>query len=1023
MNNPHQNIALNPFPGLRPFSINESHLFFGREGQSETILSYLSEYKFAAITGASGSGKSSLIYCGIVPLLYGGFIPEAGSNWQILTSRPGSTPVWNLAASLAEAETELKPKTSNEGLVEYYYSVLRRHSLGLVDAVKQLKLPEKKNILIVIDQFEELFRYKESRNQLKNHRDEPDTFIRLLVNTAQQTNLPIYIIITMRSDFVGDCSEFQGLTALINKSNYLVPQMTRSDFKKVITGPINVAGASLEPRLLQHILNSLDESHDQLPVLQHAMMRTWEFWRKHNDPESSITMRDYLAAGKIDNALSLHANEAYIELNDSERQLCKTIFKALTEKGQEGKGIRRPASVFEIATLANAQPKDVIKVLEKFREPARSFLTPYHHVEITNDTVIDISHESLMRVWDKLKDWVDEEASSSQMYLRMVELSNLYQMGRTSLMRPPDLHLAINWKKTQNPNRAWAKRYHPAFEKAMVFLNASEKKFQTEEESKIKFRKRELNRTRRIAVIMSVFAVFLLMAMFYAYFQREAALDQKDTVEKYARILEAQKDTAIELSQLREYELILERDMVDSLNKTQQLQIVQNEETEISYQQKLEELSQMTETLEKTAAQERAEKQQALTEAEIAQQNISQSEAGRILEKRKRLLTLSQTLALKAMQTEDNQLAGLLAYHAYLINRENGGQINHPEIYRGLYKALSTLKGGKYNSLAGHNGSVKSIIFDPARNILYSADNVGVINRWGFRKENPKATTIITNEDANTCLAITIDGRWMACGSSIRTVQLFNALQPTQTPRVFDAHDGKVTNVKFIPGRNAMITSGSDNKVKHWDLLTNEGTLVYESSAGINDIDVNPNGRSVVIVTSNNLVLLWKVGSEKPTILYQHNQPVMAVSFDHEGETIAIGDRAGKILILNSSNGKIIKTVNAHTARILDIEFSPDNRLLASSGLDGVIRIWNVTDWKDNPIEIREHQSWVESIAFSPDGEYLLSSSNDGNLIYMWPIKTGLLVDEICHYIKRQLSKEEWSFYMGDDIEYREVCK
>lgn len=1020
MQDPTQNIALNPFPGLRPFSENESHLFFGREGQSETILNYISQYKFAAITGASGSGKSSLVYCGIVPLLYGGFIPEAGSDWRIITSRPGSTPVWNLASALAEAEKQKAVSDSGE-LVDYYYSVLSRHSLGLVDAVEQLKLQENQNLLIVIDQFEELFRYKESRNQLKNHRDEPETFIRLLVNTIQQTNLPIYVIITMRSDFVGDCSEFQGLTALINKSNYLVPQMTRSDFEKVIAGPVKVAGAQIEPKLLQHILNSLDESHDQLPVLQHAMMRTWEFWRNNNDPGSPLSMRDYLAAGKLENALSLHANEAYVELNDTGRQLCKIIFKSLTEKGKEGKGIRRPASVEEIATLAQTQPKEVIKIIEGFREQGRSFLTPYHNVEINNETVIDISHESLMRVWDKLRDWVDEEASSSQMYLRLVELSDLYQLGRTGLMRPPDLHLASNWKKNQNPNRAWAKRYHPAFEKAIVYLNTSEKKFQTEEESKIKIRKRELHRTRRIAIVMSGFAVILLLAMLYAYFQREEAIQQKEKAEQYARILEAQKDTAIELSQLREYELLLERDIVDSLNKYQQLRLVQSAETEQEYQQRLTELTQMAEELEQTAAREREEKQLARTQAELALQDKSQFEADSRTEKRLRLLTLSQTAALKSLQTDDKQLSGLLAYHAYLINRENGGQINHPEIYRGLYSAIHKLKGEKYNTLGGHAGSVNSIVFDPARNIMYSADNSGIINRWGFRRTNPKATAIITNEDANTCLDITVDGRWMACGSEIRTVQLFNALQPTQAPRIFDAHDGKVNKVKFIPGRNAMVTSGSDNKVKHWDLLTNEGTLIFESTAGINDMDVNPKGTHVAIVTSNKRVLVWKVGADKPTVLYEHSQPLMAVTYDHEGEHIAIGDRTGKVVVLNQ-NGQVIKTVNAHTSRILDLEFSPDNRLLASSGLDGVIRIWNVTDWNDLPIEIRENQSWVEAITFSPDGKSLLSSSNDGNLIYIWPIKTDHLIEEICQYLTRQLTEEEWEFYLGKDVKFREVC-
>lgn len=1022
MNKQNQHITSNPFPGLRPFDMNESHLFFGREGQSETILNYLSDYRFAAITGASGSGKSSLIYCGVVPLLYGGFIPEAGSNWKIITSRPGSTPVWNLASSLAKVENDSNSATSSDELTDYYYSMLGRHSLGLVDAVEQLKSNEGQNLLIVIDQFEELFRFKESRNQLKNHKDEPETFIRLLVNTARQTKVPIYIIITMRSDFVGDCSEYQGLTALINKSNYLVPQMTRSDFELVINGPIKVAGASIEPKLLQHILNSLDENHDQLPILQHTMMRTWEFWQRNSDLNSPVSMRDYMAAGKLENALSLHANEAYVELDDHKRQLCKSVFKALTEKGKEGKGIRRPASIEEIAALSNAQPSEIVKIVEVFRSPGRSFITPYYGTELVNETVIDISHESFMRVWDKLKAWVDEEASSSQMYLRLVDLANLYQIGRTALMRPPDLHLATNWKKNQNPNQTWAKRYHPAFEKAMVFLNTSEKKFQAEEESKIKVRKRELHRTRRIAIVMSGFAVILLMAMFYAYFQREAALDQKETVERYARLLEAQKDTVLEQSQQIQFELFQERDLVDSLNRFQQLQLVQSEETELTYQERLKELEQKAQEAEQTAANERQALEQARTQAELALQDRSQFEAETRAEKRRRLLTLSQTMALKAVQTDDDQLSGLLAYHAYLINRENGGQINHPEIYRGLYFALRELKGEKFNALSGHTGKVNSILFDPARNILYSADNQGIINRWGFRRANPAPRAIVTNEDANTCMDITIDGRWMACGSEIRTVQLFNALQPTQAPRVFDAHNGEVTKVKFIPGKNAMITSGTDNRVKHWDLLTNEGRTIYENAGGINDLDINPNGQNIIIATASNQVLIWKIGQEETEVLYQHSQPIMALTFDHEGEQIALGDRSGKIVVISSTNGQVLRTVNAHTSRILVLEFSPDNRLLATSGLDGVIRIWNITDWNDLPIEIREHQSWVESIAFSPDGRNLLSSSNDGNLIYIWPIKTEHLIDEVCQYLNRQLTPEEWTFYMGNDIQYREVC-
>jgi hypothetical protein len=98
----------NPFPGLRAFGVDESHLFFGREGQSEIVLEYLALNRFAAVTGASGSGKSSLIYCGLVPILYGGFILGSGSSWRIIATRPGNQPIINLAEAINDSEADHK---------------------------------------------------------------------------------------------------------------------------------------------------------------------------------------------------------------------------------------------------------------------------------------------------------------------------------------------------------------------------------------------------------------------------------------------------------------------------------------------------------------------------------------------------------------------------------------------------------------------------------------------------------------------------------------------------------------------------------------------------------------------------------------------------------------------------------------------------------------------------------------------------------------------------------------------------
>ena len=127
---------MNPFPGLRPFGLEESHLFFGREGQSEEVLRHLSENRFVAVIGASGSGKSSLMYCGLVPILHGGFITDAGSRWQIITTRPGNNPIENMALSISRAGKKSAARKGDKD-ISITSAMLRRSSKGLTEALRQ----------------------------------------------------------------------------------------------------------------------------------------------------------------------------------------------------------------------------------------------------------------------------------------------------------------------------------------------------------------------------------------------------------------------------------------------------------------------------------------------------------------------------------------------------------------------------------------------------------------------------------------------------------------------------------------------------------------------------------------------------------------------------------------------------------------------------------------------------------------------------------------------------------------------
>jgi len=209
------NEKLNPFPGPRPFNVEDSHLFFGREGQSTEILSKLAENRFISVLGASGIGKSSLIASGVIPLLYAGFIPEVGADWQVVSFRPGVSPIENLADALISTALLKEPDDETKSL---YSAMLRRSSMGLVDVLKHLHNVFSPGTLIFIDQFEELFRNNIARKD-QNLSKESDAFVKLLVEAVGQTEKPIYVVLNMRSDFMGECSIYKELTKYMNKSN------------------------------------------------------------------------------------------------------------------------------------------------------------------------------------------------------------------------------------------------------------------------------------------------------------------------------------------------------------------------------------------------------------------------------------------------------------------------------------------------------------------------------------------------------------------------------------------------------------------------------------------------------------------------------------------------------------------------------------------------------------------------------------------------------------------------------------
>ena len=255
------------------------------------------------------------------------------------------------------------------------------------------------------------------------------------------------------------------------------------------------------PALLFRLLNDVEDNQDQLPVLQHALLRTWDLWQR--SPQSGVAALDlehYDATGGMHEALSRHADEIFDALpSGPHRTAAVRIFKAMTERGPDGRGIRRPTRLGQLVAIAAVEEPIVHGVIEAYRAPGVTFLMPPVSSTLDDDAVIDISHESLMRVWRRLRGWVEDEAQSARTYHRLRETAALHGEKRAGLYHDPDLQIALSWREASEPNSAWAGQVGGRFDEAMAFLDTSREAAEREENQREATRQRELERARQLA--------------------------------------------------------------------------------------------------------------------------------------------------------------------------------------------------------------------------------------------------------------------------------------------------------------------------------------------------------------------------------------------------------------------------------------------------------------------------------------------------------------------------------------------
>ena len=522
---------MNPYPGLRPFEQGE--VLFGRDSQVDELIRMLKAERIVVVTGVSGSGKSSLIRAGLVPALVRGLLPIDQNEWRVAAMTPGNRPIMSLHAVLEKVAVveRVEPSADHSNNNE-----LACGGAALIRAVERstrgIAAPSFA-LFLLVDQFEDFFRY--AREISKN---EANAFVELLSEAVHQRTTPIYIVVTMRSDFLGEAARFRGLPELINRSNYLIPRMTRAELTEAIVRPAERQGVSFSPKLVDRLLNEIRDDPSRLPLLQHSLNQMWEKWLK-NGHSGLIEISHYQQTGTIDGedgqpgALHVHAQEIYArKLSDAGRRIAEALFRCITERSPQGQYTRRPCNLELLERVifapvdartdwraADSQRAELYQVVESFRQD--SFLRAHENGVLGE--IVDLSHESLIWGWATLQRWVDQEAGRVRNWTWLVDMERRHREESGPLLSGGQIKMATKLINGGLFNRFWVEHISlspqdETLERVRSLVAASEKheqaeqrKKQADEKAKVRSRKRRFAGVIFAAVFMALVAAWALV--------------------------------------------------------------------------------------------------------------------------------------------------------------------------------------------------------------------------------------------------------------------------------------------------------------------------------------------------------------------------------------------------------------------------------------------------------------------------------------------------------------------------------
>jgi len=957
-------IPPNPYQGLSAFKEKDADFFFGQEKFVNNLVEVTHKQPLVAIIGPSGSGKSSVVYAGLIHKL------RKEGNWLIETFRPGKEPFEPLASALVRL---LEPEAGETQQLRETIGLagdLRNGRITLQQVVSRiLTLNPGKQLLLVIDQFEELYTLCRVQEEQKRFADA------LLTAIAQQS---ITLVVTLRADFYGYVLSYRpARDALQEYTPQLLSSMKREELQAAIELPAQKSEVQLEAQLTQRILDDVGQEPGNLPLLEFALTRLWE-----KQINRELTHQAYEEIGGVKKAIANHAEQVYQQLSEIDKKQAQRIFVQLVRPGEGTEDTRRVATRAEVGE----DNWNLVSYLAGY--PARLVVTGRQEQEDT----VEVVHEALIREWGTLREWMNTNREFRtwqerlKLALREWKKDNHDAGG---LLRGAPLGVAEDWLR---------KRADEMTPEERDFIQVSVKERERDRQQR--------KRGRRLQIIgLSGFSVIALgLAGVAGVGWWSDAINQINFLARYS-------DALLNLDESKAFKSILKAvvqmrhtPLVDADTQTQVelslLSTVSNvaapntlgghadEVTGVSFSPNGKLLA--TGSRDKTVKlwdTTTGKEIKTLTGHKNWVNAVSFSPNGKLL------ATGSADNTVKLWDTTTGKEIKTLTGHTdrvWGVSFSPNGKLLATGSQDHTVKLWDITTGKQIKTLTGHTNWVWGVSFSPDGKLLASGSDDKTVKLWDT-STGKVIKTLTGHTDRVWGVSFSPDGKLLASGSLDNTVKLWDTTTGKQI-KTLTGHTKGVYPVSFSPNGKLLATGSADNTVKLWDTTTGKQikTLTGHTS-WVYAVSFSPNGKLLATGSADRTVKLWDTSTGKVIkALTGHTKWVNAVSFSPNGKLLATGSDDNTVKLWDTSTGKVIKTLTGHTNWVNAVSFSPDGQRLATGSGDRTVKLWDTSTGKVIKT-LTGHTNKVYAVSFSPDGQRLATGSGD-NTLKLWDTTTGKVI-------------------------------